>query len=286
MTATYRVDAAARGRFDEDIAVMTDIAGIRTVGPTCAPDELFGVRLLGQVPGGVAADCLTPPGEANPGWLMPMVDLLLARATVTNGAGCVTSRIDLDVDPGALAGSDLVRGVGRSALAHGVLGTSTCEIRSTTGVLVGTGMGTFVLDSGGVPDPYASTGNGEVSHVPSLTGLLGIELDTDSGTGTLEVVPQHMNPSGVVHGGVQAAILCAAVEALIVARIGTGRALTHVAVEYLRALPADAGPLTISVRPRRIGRTLAFIDAELGVGPAEPGTRLSAVLHTTSPEPR
>lgn len=52
------------------------------VGPTGAPDVAFGVRLLGVSDHHTAADCVKPAGSGNPGWLMTLVDLLLARGAL------------------------------------------------------------------------------------------------------------------------------------------------------------------------------------------------------------
>lgn len=254
------------------------------VGPTGAPDELFGIRLVGEVEGRSAADMVTPDDDADPGWLMPMTDLLLARSLIAREmafgdthSGCVTVRFDFTFDPTALARAGRVRGLGRQAFVTGALGSSSCELRGEDDAVVATGIGLFVLNDSGVPDPVAA----EPATKPqahSLATLLDLDLDADAGQAIMPVGPVTANPSGIVHGGVQAAAVCAAMAAVASARIPIPMQVVTFGVEFAKPLVSAGEPICIRVVPRRIGRTFAVLDAEICGPSGTVGTRATATL--------
>lgn len=246
-------------------------------GPTGIPDELFGVRLVGSTDNHVAADTHKPQADANPGWLTVALDLLLARAAL---GGCsitsaVTLRMDLNVHAPTLWSATSIRGIGRRSFTSDALSMSTAEFRTADGALVATGMGAFVAVDVPLPHPYVARSTSAPSA--SLSDLLHLEIDHRSGTGTLPTGDAIANPSGVTHGGVQAAALCEAIARVTTARLGEPVGIVNVGVEFLKPLVADNSVLQIGVRERRLGRAFGTVEAELA-GTHGVGTRATATL--------
>lgn len=252
------------------------------VGPTGQPDVAFAVRLLGASDHHTAADCATPHGSANPGWLMPLVDLLLARGALGPGSAtsCVTMRMDLNVNAAALAATTTVRGLARQAFADPSSTAGTCELRGDDGTVVATGMGVFVSIDTPLPDPFEATAGHEVSS--ALTELLPLTFDDSRHRADWRIEPWMANPSGVVHGGVQAAALFAAIEEAGTADLDGPVAFGNVSVEYLRPLPVADTVLTIRVTARRRGRRFATYDAELLTADGTVGTTATATVRPTA----
>lgn len=270
-------------RFVDDFARCAADGAPSLIGPTGPPDELFGVRLIGHSNGMAVADCTKPLGDPNPGWLMPMIDLLLARATLdpTRSHSCITLRIDLNVHPAALAAADTVRGIGRSGFSAGAVASSNCKIRCKAAEfgaaeLVATGSGMFMFDVAELPHP--SEAALARRHSSTLVELLGLDIEVTPGTTVMPTGVTTANPSGVVHGGAQVAALCAAVAEAARAHAATDMSIVHVSAEFMRPLSAFAEPLNICIRHRRRGRTIATYDAELVTPDREVGTRAHLTL--------
>ncbi|MFE9322375.1 acyl-CoA thioesterase domain-containing protein [Nocardia sp. NPDC052278] len=226
-----------------------------------------------------AAECVKPVPAGNPGWLMPLIDLILARSALGDLAphSCVTRRIDLHVHPDRLSDAETVRGVARRCFATGAMLVSTAELRSPSGMVLGTATGNFVASDSFLPVPYEA----DPQHIEagSLIDLLELRFDPDPHTGMLPAGPRTANPSGVVHGGVQAAALCAAIEH--VARTGdrVQSDIVSVGVDFVRPLPATKTPLVFRVTPRRAGRRFVTVEASMLTAEGEIGTRVEATLY-------
>ena len=122
-------------------------------GPTCAPDVRFGVSLLSQGGRAVTASGFTPDGDEDPGWLMPLIDLLLGRAILAAdpGSGCSTVRLDVTVDPDLLGRSSRLHGEGVSTVQTGSVAGATCEVTGVDRAVVATAQGLFVRAAHYVP---------------------------------------------------------------------------------------------------------------------------------------
>lgn len=203
---------SSQGSFDADFAACTSSPS-DPIGPTCEPDVVFGVRLLGASESCVAADCVTPHGDGNPGHLTTLIDLLLARGALGTASpnSCVTLRMDLNVHPERLAAATRVRGLARNSFDSEQLAAATCELRADNGTLVATGMGLFVTAHGTLPLPFEATEPESRSSL-GLASLLEIKADSTREFVTWSAREWTANPSGVVHGGVQAAALVAGIE--------------------------------------------------------------------------
>lgn len=94
----------------------------------------------------------------------------------------------------------------------------------------------------------------------------GLEiLDADRGAVELgwQARPEHLNLQGLVHGGVLATLLDTAMGLAVRTGLESGR--RHVTVEmgvhYVR--PAHPGPVRARGRTTRVGREIAFAEAEV-----------------------
>ncbi|NMO01428.1 PaaI family thioesterase [Gordonia sp. TBRC 11910] len=209
---------------------------------------------------------------------MTLVDLLLARGALRPGSphSCVTLRMDLNVNAAAFATATHIRGLTRHSFADDNLTMGTCELRGDDGVLLATGMGMFVSIDAALPMPFIPTEPHTDST--SLTELLEFVPDMTRTTVTWPIREWTANPSGVVHGGVQAAALFAAIENLAVVDTGAPVAFGNCSVEYLRPLPADDTELTVGVTATRRGRQFATYDAQLYAADGRVGTKATATL--------
>ncbi len=108
--------------------------------------------------------------------------------------------------------------------------------------------------------------NGEVT--PPIAATLGFDIE-GFGDGHVEIVctPQefHYNPYGIVHGGLAATLLDTATGCAIQTRLpaGAGYATLNLAVNYLRPITTDTGPIRCAGKVVSMGRTVAVSEAEV-----------------------
>ena len=108
--------------------------------------------------------------------------------------------------------------------------------------------------------------NGEVT--PPIAATLGFEL-TDFGDGHVEIgcTPSefHYSPYGTVHGGLAATLLDTATGCAIQTRLpaGIGYATLNLAVNYLRPITTDSGPVWCMGNVVSMGRTVAVSEANV-----------------------
>ncbi len=111
-------------------------------------------------------------------------------------------------------------------------------------------------------------------------GWMGMSL-VDASEGevdlTLETDPHHLNLQGLVHGGVLASLADTAAGLAVRTKLEPGR--RHVTVQLdVRYLSAGAqGVITATGRAVRVGRQIAFADAEI----RDANGRLLATAHAT-----
>ena len=99
-----------------------------------------------------------------------------------------------------------------------------------------------------------------------FNGLIGLEFDSGDAnevTAHLDVGPQHLQPAGLVHGGVYAAMAEAmsSVGAWLAAGSDKWVAGTSNHTTFLR--PITEGRISAVARPRQQGRTVAVWDTDL-----------------------
>lgn len=116
---------------------------------------------------------------------------------------------------------------------------------------------------------------------PPIMSTLGFEgLDVGAGWARFWLTPgeHHLNPAGVVHGGVAAALLDlalgAAVQSTLDAKVGL--ATTDLHVSYLRPLTIGTGRVQCEGRVIRVGRRMASVEGSI----ADPDGRVYA--HATA----
>jgi len=114
------------------------------------------------------------------------------------------------------------------------------------------------------PD-YVKAVQGVVNPCPYFT-LLSIEL-TDLGWGesNLEIVVQekHMQPFGIVHGGVFASLLDAAAFWAVYTQVPEELGMTTVELKINYLAPLSGGRMTAAGRSIRVGKTLCLGEASI-----------------------
>ncbi len=108
--------------------------------------------------------------------------------------------------------------------------------------------------------------NGDVT--PPMAATLGFELSV-IGDGEVEIgctpAEFHYNPYGTVHGGLTAALLDTASGCAIQTRLpaGTGYATLNLAVNFLRPITVETGPVRCIGSVISMGRTVAVSEAKV-----------------------
>ncbi|BBH18626.1 hypothetical protein Back2_29130 [Nocardioides baekrokdamisoli] len=98
---------------------------------------------------------------------------------------------------------------------------------------------------------------------PHLLGMELTELEPDRCVVGLEVAERHLQPYGIVHGGVLASLLDTATFWAAFVRLphDTGLVNVDLKLNYLEAVPPNAGRLLTEGRCIRPGRTLSYTEA-------------------------
>ncbi|MBI1961969.1 MAG: PaaI family thioesterase [Candidatus Rokubacteria bacterium] len=115
--------------------------------------------------------------------------------------------------------------------------------------------------SGAAPDP----------GLGPLAGLLGMRRGVMAGgrcVFELDAGPTHLNPHGVVHGGVLYTLADYAMGCALTSRLGAGEQCTTIEIKINYVAPATGGRLRADAqvveRTRRIGTLEARVTAEDG----------------------
>ena len=96
--------------------------------------------------------------------------------------------------------------------------------------------------------------------------LIGLEFDAGSAeevTAHLDVGPQHLQPAGLVHGGVYAAMAEAMASAGAWLRAGQDKWVAGTSNHTTFLRPVTEGRIHAVARPRQQGRTVAVWDVDL-----------------------
>lgn len=108
---------------------------------------------------------------------------------------------------------------------------------------------------------------GELPPPPIMSTLDFEGLDVGAGWARFWLTPgeHHYNPSGVVHGGVTAAVLDTAMAAAVQSTLaaGVGVATVDLHVSYLRPLGPDTGRVQCEGRVIRVGRRVASAEGQI-----------------------
>lgn len=112
-------------------------------------------------------------------------------------------------------------------------------------------------------------------------GLMGWRLiEVDAAAGSMEVgfdgKPEFRNPAGFIQGGILAAMMDDAMGPCLVVHVG-GRAFPSTIdlhTHYLRPVPV--GPVSVKARVTKVGKSIAFLEAELFDGAGKLSARATA----------
>lgn len=226
------------------------------------PAHLFGIdtprqygwRVRASAPSG--PHLLGPDGRVALGSIGVLVDEVLGYAVMAglgDGAWSISTEIWIDLLGGALpAEGDLTAEA--TSIQHGSF--STGEVRAQDGSLLAS-----CRQRGRRVDFDASTVEPRTVRPPrpggeSVAELLGLDL-AGSRT-TLVVAENHVNPRGLLHGGVS---LAACEVAATAARVAAGSFLATTSIHVAHTRPVPLGSVVeLVVEPRHAGRTLWLSD--------------------------
>jgi uncharacterized protein (TIGR00369 family) len=122
---------------------------------------------------------------------------------------------------------------------------------------------------------------------PACSETLGMRLDAVDQAAmtirlTFEAAPAFANPTGAIQGGFLAAMLDEAMSTccIIASNVTMNAPTLEMKVSYLR--PLFVGPVACTARILKLGRSVAFVEAELFTPDGEIAARASA---TQAPKP-
>lgn len=99
--------------------------------------------------------------------------------------------------------------------------------------------------------------------------LIGWRLITRANGGSLyelDVAPQHLNPNGVLHGGVLFALADNGMGAALTSLLGEHEQCASIAVNITFLKAVTGGTLTCATRTVQKGRSVAFLESEVSNG--------------------
>jgi acyl-coenzyme A thioesterase PaaI-like protein len=257
-------------------------AGVRHVeqgaliGASTSPAEaLFATRLVGHEDHLALAEMPAPAEPGAPGWFLPLVDLVLGRTAMRHTFGngtCVTVSLSLEFHHPVLRPGSVVCALGRTVSDEGDTMSTTVEVRTETGELVAHGHGRFLMVDGPPPAPVPDLAGADNSAV--LGRLLGIDDMVVTGDGVRhELIPggDLANPSGVVHGGAQGAMLMHAMD-LVARHRRPGADLMSLTIDFRGPVVISDDPMAVQARIVRAGVHLVTTEAEIVISTGRSAT--------------
>jgi len=253
---TGRVEDVLAASFRANVKLVLS-QGERMSGPVCRAEANLGAVMVAYR-GSLALAEVRVPEDGEIGWLLPPVDLAMGRAALARTPSthtCVTVSIEMEF-AGAPRAGEVVRCLGRHLVDDAGMAIATCEVRGTDGRLLAHGTGRFIsVRGGGEPRPVPGLAVREPDEplrdllMLEPQGVMEYRIAADDGLS---------NPLGVVHGGVQAAIVLQVAQEAA----GGGR-VASVRIDYLGSLPVNDSGSVARAHLRRRARTMAWVDVSL-----------------------
>ena len=113
-----------------------------------------------------------------------------------------------------------------------------------------------------------------------LAGLLGIRRGLMAGgrcVFELDAGPQHLNPHGVVHGGVLYTLVDYAMGGALTSRLGAGERCSTIEIKINYVAPATGGRIVADARVVERTRRISVLEARVN---ADDGTLLALAIGT------
>lgn len=256
----------SRARRLEEVA----LAGLPAM--TSPAEGYFGTYLIGyDATSSLAGMSLAAGTDMRPGWWGPLIDLALGRAAMGEAEDdqtCVTLNLRIDLTGELPTASEDVLALGVLVSGDAKLPVTECEVRSSGGATIAHAVGRFMLVPGEKPAPLPAPM--ERPGADGLADLLGSTWPHPSDPFVMTVQPREAmgNPAGVVHGGVQAALLSLGMEVAAESDCVRPR-LLDLAVGYRRPVMVSASELHVRSYVERRGRSISLLRSDLteGSGP-------------------
>lgn len=235
---------------------------------TCPAEVLFGAYLLGHDDKASLAGMGVPRAiEQHGGWWAPLVDLALGRAAMVgtgDNQSCVTLNLRIDLTGVFPPAGEEVFAVGTLVSAEGSLRMVSCEVRTAGGRAIAYAVGRFMLVPGTKPSALPARERPRL-EVASLPELLRVRRDDLGDRFTLAVQPwdEMANPSSIVHGGVQAALLAAGMQVAATSEDDDPVRMLDLTVAYHRPLEVCTPELVVRSTVERRGRSICSLRAGL-----------------------
>lgn len=254
---------AERFRTDE-AHVESNATAVRS--PTSRAEVLFGTSLLGHVDHLALGQMLGPAQTDEPGWLLPLTDLVLGRAALQfarPGETCVTVAMSFELGGSVPREGESIRGLSRHlSMERGAMSTS-CEVRGDDGRLLAHAVGRFLMVRGNPPDALAHLEVGAMKKPLTETLRVGRdEGDDQRWTMVMNPWEEVSNPAGVIHGGVQAALMSAAAGHLVRRNRPQARLMT-MTVEYFGPVRVAQPEIEVVAEIVRLGSNLATTESKI-----------------------
>ena len=113
-----------------------------------------------------------------------------------------------------------------------------------------------------------------------LAGLLGVRRGLMAGgrcVFELDAGPQHLNPHGVVHGGVLYTLVDYAMGGALTSRLGSGERCSTIEIKINYVAPATGGRIVADARVVERTRRISVLEARVN---ADDGTLLALAIGT------
>lgn len=110
------------------------------------------------------------------------------------------------------------------------------------------------------------TGAAGPGEFANLVGLRPVQLDEGRAVFAVDLRPAHLNPNGVVHGGVVYTLADTAMGAALVSRLGPGERCATLEIKINYVAPAVAGVIECEARLVERTRRIGVLEARVSDG--------------------